>query len=93
MSELSAAQPAADGVVRSIHSVSFPPLLRQLGVSLFVSTYQAGKLLILRPDGDVVNVLCRDFESPMGLTYRDGELVLGSRQHVWTFLNNLHCHT
>jgi uncharacterized protein (TIGR03032 family) len=81
--------PAAGPVVRTAHSVSFPPLLRQLGVSLFVTTYQAGKLLVLRPDGDIVNALCRDFESPMGLAYRGGELVLGTRQHVWTFLNNL----
>jgi uncharacterized protein (TIGR03032 family) len=81
--------PTPSAVVRCVHSVSFAPLLRQLGVSLFVTTYQAGKLLVLRPDGDLINVLCRDFESPMGLAYRDGELVLGTRQHVWTFLNNL----
>jgi uncharacterized protein (TIGR03032 family) len=80
---------STDSLVRTIHTTSFPPLLRQLGVSLLVSTYQAGKLLIVRPDGDVLNVLCRDFESPMGLAYRGGELVLGTRHHVWTYLNNL----
>jgi len=77
-----------DSAVRFIHSTSFPPLLRQLGVSLLVTTYQAGKLLVLRPDGDILNVLCRDFVSPMGLTERGGELVIGTRHHVWEYVNH-----
>jgi uncharacterized protein (TIGR03032 family) len=74
--------------VQSIHTVSFPPLLRQLGISLLVSTYQAGKVLILRADGDVLNTLCRDFASPMGLAERDGEIVIGTRHHVWEYVNH-----
>jgi uncharacterized protein (TIGR03032 family) len=82
------ALPEPIGAVQSAHSLSFPPLLRQLGISLLVTTYQAGKLLILRPDGEILNTLCRDFESPMGLAYRNGQLVIGSRHHVWLYLNN-----
>jgi uncharacterized protein (TIGR03032 family) len=90
MAELPVSAPSAvPEAVRSVHSVSFPPLLRQLGIALVVTTYQAGKLLVVRADGDILNVLCRDFESPMGLAYQGGELVLGTRHHVWTFLNNL----
>jgi len=81
-----AAEPPSE--VRSAHSVSFPPLLRQLGISLAVSTYQAGKLLIIRADGDILNTLCRDFVSPMGLAERQGELVIGTRHHVWEYVNH-----
>ena len=38
--------------LRSVHTSSFPPLMRQLGISLLVTTYQAGKLVIVREDGD-----------------------------------------
>src|SRR5262245_53653881 len=77
-----------DTLVRSVHSTSFPPLLRQLGISLLVSTYQAGKLLVVRPDGDILNVLCRDFVSPMGLVERQGVLMIGTRHHVWEYVNH-----
>jgi uncharacterized protein (TIGR03032 family) len=76
--------------VRYAHSVSFPPLLRQLGVSLLVSTYQAGKVMVVRADGDVLNTNCRDFESPMGLAERQGELAIGTRRHVWEYVNHAH---
>jgi uncharacterized protein (TIGR03032 family) len=74
--------------VRSAHSVSFPPLLRQLGISLLVSTYQAGKLLVVRADGEVLNTLCRDFASPMGVAEHQGQLFLGTRHHVWGYVNH-----
>ena len=42
MAELPASPPAAAPMpVRTVHTTSFPPLLRQLGISLLVSTYQA----------------------------------------------------
>jgi uncharacterized protein (TIGR03032 family) len=74
--------------VRTVHSTSFPPLLRHLGICLLVSTYQAGKLLIVRPDGDILNVLCRDFVSPMGLVERQGVLMIGTRYHVCEYVNH-----
>jgi uncharacterized protein (TIGR03032 family) len=71
--------------LRGIHSASFPPLLQQLGISLLISTYQAGKLLVVRADGDGLNTLCRDFEAPMGIAARPNELMIGTMHHVWNF--------
>jgi uncharacterized protein (TIGR03032 family) len=85
-----AGESPADTQVRHVHSTSFPPLLRQLGVSLAVSTYQAGKLLLVRADGNILDVLCRDFASPMGLAERRGELVIGTRHQVWEYVNHPH---
>ncbi len=37
--------------LRSVHTANFPAILEQLGISVLVTTYQAGKLVMLRPDG------------------------------------------
>jgi uncharacterized protein (TIGR03032 family) len=75
----------APAEIRGVHSASFAPLLQQLGISLLVSTYQAGKLLLVRADGNGLNTLCRDFEAPMGLAATPDELMIGTRQHVWNY--------
>jgi hypothetical protein len=37
--------------LRAVHTPNFPALLRQLGASLLVITYQAGKLVLVRDEG------------------------------------------
>ena len=63
------AQPPADAPapLRSVHTSNFPELLRRLGVSLMVTTYQAGKLVIVREQAGCLNTHFRSFRSPMGL--------------------------
>lgn len=73
--------------LRSVHTASFPPLLRQLGVSLLVTTYQAGKLVIVRDEGDHLNTHFRNFQAPMGLALSGDRLGLGTRWQVWEFHN------
>jgi len=75
----------------SRHTAGFAGILRQLGISLAVSTYQAGKLIFIRADGDTLNTHFRDFASPMGLAYDPGSerLAVGARAQVWEFRN--HC--
>lgn len=51
--------------LRSSHTPSFPQLLQQLGISLAVTTYQAGKLIFLR-DGDVCNMHFRRLQRADG---------------------------
>jgi len=63
----------------SVHTASFPPLLRELGISLAVSTYQAGKLIFVREDGDTLNTHFRNFCVPMGLAYAGGRLAVGTK--------------
>lgn len=86
-----AAPPAADTPppFTSSHTSNFPVLLRELGISVLVSTYQAGKVIALRADGDLLNTHFRDFVSPMGLAYqRDtGRLAIGTKNEVWEFRN------
>ncbi len=73
--------------LRSKHTSTFPPLMRQLGISLFVTTYQAGKLVIVREDGDHLNTHFRAFPSPMGLALAGDRLAIGTRCQIWEFHN------
>ena len=75
--------PAKTGVeptpLRAVHTANFPTLLRQLGASLLVTTYQAGKLVMVRDEGDHLNAHFRGFQAPMGMALSGGRLAPGPR--------------
>jgi uncharacterized protein (TIGR03032 family) len=73
--------------LRSVHTTSLPQLLKQGAFSFLVSTYQAGKLIVVRADGDVANTHFRAFETPMGLAFDRGKLAIGTRLEVREFHN------
>jgi uncharacterized protein (TIGR03032 family) len=52
-----------------------------------VTTYQAGKLVLLRSDGGVLNTHFRAFNKPMGMAVGRGRLALGTAVDVWEFRN------
>jgi uncharacterized protein (TIGR03032 family) len=66
---------------------SFVALLRQLGSSLLVSTYQANKLLAVRASDQGLSTLVRTFDKPMGMAVDGSRLAIGTRKEVW-FLRN-----
>lgn len=76
---------AAPPPLRSVHTTNFPALLDRLGASLLVTTYQAGKLVIVRAEGEKLNTHFRGFESPMGLALGGGRLAIGTTWQVWEF--------
>jgi uncharacterized protein (TIGR03032 family) len=65
----------------------FVALLRGLNASLFVSTYQANKLLIARALPGGLSTLVRTFDRPMGIAADASRLALGTRGGVWHFRN------
>lgn len=73
--------------VRFEHSGGFPDLLAQLGVTLLVSTYQAGKVLALSGNpvsgGATLGMSFHNFEQPMGLAVSPRSLAVGTRRAVW----------
>jgi uncharacterized protein (TIGR03032 family) len=73
--------------LRSAHTEGFPELLRGLGVSLLVTTYQAGKLVIVREQDNRVNTHFRNFQRPMGLALSPSasRLAIGTAIQVWEF--------
>ena len=80
--------PATLEPLRSVHTTSFPAILRKLGISLVVSTYQAGKVVLMRADGDSLNAHFRFFQKPMGMaTDAEGRLAIGAKAQIWKFRN------
>jgi uncharacterized protein (TIGR03032 family) len=74
--------------LRSVHTTNFGPLLGELGVSLLVSTYQAGKLVVLRRnDEGTLNTHFRTFPRPMGLAVAGDRLAVGTALEVWEYHN------
>jgi uncharacterized protein (TIGR03032 family) len=78
---------ADPGPLRAAHTPNFPALLRQMGAALLVTTYQAGKLVVARDEGDHLNTHYRSFKAPMGLALTDGgaKLAIGTTLQVWEF--------
>jgi uncharacterized protein (TIGR03032 family) len=79
--------PADTRPLRSAHTTSFPDLLEHLGISLLVTTYQAGKLVILRADNGVLNTHFRGFNKPMGLALAGDRLAIGTGIEIWEYHN------
>src|SRR5689334_21099536 len=82
-----APEPTLEQVLASIHSSNCPDLLRQLGGCLILSTYQAGKLVLLRPDGNTINTHFRSFNRPMGMAADRQRLMLGANLDIIEFRN------
>jgi uncharacterized protein (TIGR03032 family) len=89
-SEKGEAGPKADtdSPLRSVHTTSFPPIARSFG-ALAVTTYQAGKLVFLRPERQetdwVLNTHFRNARKPMGLAWEPGRMALGTATEVWEY--------
>ena len=87
MSAETLTEPTALQPLRSKHTSNFPGLLDELGISVLVTTYQAGKLVLLRSNGEQVNTHFRDFQRPMGLAADRTRLAVGTAQHIRQFRN------
>jgi uncharacterized protein (TIGR03032 family) len=80
----------AAGEPRSVeheYTLNWAPILRHLGASLLVSTYQAGKVVVvsqgLSPDELDIRLSCHNFERAMGIAVAPGRLAVGARSVVW----------
>lgn len=58
-------------------SPELPALLERLGISLLISTYQAGKVIVARSHGGEVDFLLKDADKPMGMAAMEGLLAIG----------------
>ncbi len=71
----------------SQHTSSFAELLEQLGISIAVTTYQAGKLVLLRAEHGAINTHFRSFSKPMGLAVDGNRLAIGTAVEIWEYHN------
>src|SRR5687767_12258525 len=73
--------------IRYEHSRNFPVVLEQLGLSLLVSTYQAGKLFVVGARHGELALSFHNFEKAMGVAARPDRIAVGTRNQVWTLRN------
>jgi uncharacterized protein (TIGR03032 family) len=74
--------------LRSVVTESFVRLLSRFGVSLAVTTYQAGYVVVFRAESPtVMNTHFRPFPRPMGLAFAPGQVALGTEREVVEFRN------
>jgi uncharacterized protein (TIGR03032 family) len=69
--------------IRYEHSRNFPAVLEHLGVSLLVSTYQAGKLFVVGARQGALALSFHNFEQAMGVAVRRDRIAVGARTQVW----------
>jgi uncharacterized protein (TIGR03032 family) len=84
-------QPPAPAValeaLRSVHTTNLPALFAQLQISLLVTTYQAGTVIVVRNDGAALNTHFLPFAKPMGLAADRGRLSIGGARQVAEYWN------
>ena len=71
----------------SVHTNGFTELLKHFGISLAISTYQAGRLILAREDEGKTNTHFRQFHKPMGMVATADRLTLGTAAQIWDFRN------
>lgn len=79
---------AESSPLASVHSTNLPAILRQLGMSLAISTYQTGKLVFARgqQDGTLNTHFC-DFQRPMGIAVDAQRLLIGTHHTLEEYRN------
>lgn len=73
--------------LESKHTNTFTELLNKANASLAVSTYQAGKLILLRSQGESLNTHFVSLQKPMGVAFNQGRLSVGSGTRVIDYFN------
>ncbi len=71
------------------YSPNVPELLQKLRCTIALSTYQAGKVVLLSSlDGEKLVQLPRSFDKPMGIALRGGHLAVAPRHEVQVLVNS-----
>jgi len=72
------------------YSSQVPDILRFLGCSIALTTYQAGKLVLISPqlDKEGLTILPRTFNKPMGIAVGVNKLALAAKDEVIVFENS-----
>jgi uncharacterized protein (TIGR03032 family) len=77
--------PGPEAVIHCDASESFSDWMGRAGAAIAITTYQAGKLVLVGWDGRRVTVLPRTFDRPMGLSIAGRRLALATRLDLCIF--------
>ncbi len=73
--------------IRCSHSESLPALLAQLRLSVLISTYQTGHLVVVAARQGRLVLSFHQFQRAMGIAVKPGTIAVCTRKEVW-FLRN-----
>lgn len=69
--------------VRFEHTSDFAGLLESIGASLLISTYQAGRLVIVGVRSGQLHFRFHAFEQCMGMAVSSTRIAIGTRREIW----------
>ena len=79
---------AGEKAFSSVHTSTVAELLNAAGRSVIATTYQSGRVVVMRPNPDgTLNTHLRAFPRPMGVAVEGDRLALGTSSSVWHFDN------
>jgi len=67
------------------YTENLPALFKKLNISLAFTSYQAGRLMLIRGDGESLDVNFKSFPRPMGLTATEKGITLGIFTQIVNF--------
>ncbi len=68
--------------VKFEYTPQFPEILSHLNASVLVTTYQAGKLLVLGAHGGKLQISFLSYDQPMGLAVHSNRIAIGTRKQI-----------
>ena len=87
MTETATPETGAPEAFSSVHTGNFPELLRKLHCSILVTTFQAGRVILLRPQGNALNTHFLPLPRPMGLAADQNRIFVGAHRSVHEYRN------
>jgi uncharacterized protein (TIGR03032 family) len=71
----------------SVHTANIPDILNKYAFSILATTYQAGRLIVARPEDGRLNTHFHNFNKPMGMTVQNGRLAIGTKNEIRFYRN------
>jgi uncharacterized protein (TIGR03032 family) len=87
MATPSTAENKASETIGCQADAGFQAWMSRAGGSVVISTYQAGKVVMVGWNGQQITILLRHFEKPMGMAIAPDRLALATRHEVMFFAN------
>src|SRR5436305_14260605 len=69
--------------IRCSHSDNLPALLTELRLSILISTYQTGHLVVVAARQGRLLLTFHQFERAMGIAVKPGTIAVCTRKEVW----------
>ena len=79
--------PGSRRIVTS-HTPSFVQVLADLKLSVLVSTYQAGKVVVVQARGEELLITYHNFDRPMGLAISPEQVAVGTTNQIWFIVSS-----